>query len=750
MKSAVEGRGGRLESFTRAMIRWRYAVAVAWIVAIAASAVAALQLSSLLSNRFLIPNSDAQRVEDIMRSQYGELSDGIFSIVVTSQEATPQELELAANQAAARAWEAVRVGTVRPARLIDKDVAVASIVTKLEQADGKAKVAPMREAIGAPQGFDVYLAGQGAFAADLDPVLADDLKKGELSIAMPIALLILLFVFGSLGAIIPFLFAVAAIPVTLGVVYLFALNLDLSSYVLNMVVGVGLGVSIDYCLLMYYRYREERMRDGEDANSPEARTEAIVRTMLTAGRAVVFSGTAVAIGLAVLLLMPLPFMQGFGLAGLIIPLVAIAASLTLMPGVLYMMAHRLERYRFMSVRYLRSRDDYDRSFWARLARAIMRRPLPAFMLSAGILIALAVPALQLEMTPGSDAGVPRSIESVRGLDIIKESLGPGGATPIKVVIDSGRDGGTSTPDLQAAAARLAKLVGSDSGAKSVTPITVPGAISSNARYAVMQVSPRHDYGDPRSGELVERIRSEHVAAAKFPAGVDALVGGAPGIGVDLIDTAYSSFPLLVAGVLVLTFLLLMRAFRSLLLPIKAIILNLLSIGAAYGLLVLVFTTPVASAVGLQPADQIEFWIPVFMFAMLFGLSMDYEVFLVSRMREEWDAEHNNEHAVAMGLARTGRLVTAAGMIMVVAFAGFMLSSPVGFQQFGLGLASAILIDVTIVRALLLPSAMRLFGKWNWWLPRWMAVLVRVEPSPLHPDRAREQPEPSLQHTEPVA
>ncbi len=561
-------------------------------------------------------------------------------------------------------------------------------------------------------------------------MLADDLKSGELSIALPIAMLILLFVFGSLGALIPFIFAVAAIPVTLGVVYLFALQLDLSSYVLNMVVGVGLGVSIDYCLLMYYRYREERTTDGWQNNSPEARTEAVVRTMLTAGRAVVFSGTAVAIGLAVLLLMPLPFMQGFGIAGLIIPVVAIVASLTLMPSVLYLIAHRLERVRFMPERYLRSRDDYERSIWARSARIIMRRPLPVFVLSAGVLIALAVPAFQLQLTPGSDRGVPRTIESVHGLDIIKNALGRGATAPIKVLVDTRVRNGAAAADVRAAAGRLEQRIGRDAGANDVVPATAPGAVSPDGRYVVVEVHPRHDYGDPKSGSLVKRIRDTYVPAASFPKRVTVVTGGAPGIGVDLIDSAYGAFPYLVAGVLVLTFLLLLRAFRSLLLPLKAIVLNLLSIGAAYGVLVLVFTTPLASRLGLQPADQIEFWIPVFMFAMLFGLSMDYEVFLVSRMREEWDASPDNQRAVAMGLARTGRLVTAAGMIMVVAFSGFILASPVGFQQFGLGLSSAILIDVTIVRALLLPSAMRLFGRWNWWLPSWVARLARVEASPL--------------------
>jgi putative drug exporter of the RND superfamily len=208
-----------------------------------------------------------------------------------------------------------------------------------------------------------------------------------------------------------------------------------------------------------------------------------------------------------------------------------------------------------------------------------------------------------------------------------------------------------------------------------------------------------------------------------------LAGGGPAFGVDFLDITYGAFPWLVLAVLLLTYVLLVRAFRSLLLPLKAIVLNLLSIGAAYGILVLAFKLGAGEPFGLTQFDQIEGWIPVFLFAMLFGLSMDYEVFLVSRMREEWDATRNNEAAVTQGLAKTGRLVTAAGLIMFAAFMGFVAGSIVGLQQFGLGLAAAILIDVTIIRALLVPSAMKIFGRWNWWLPEGAAKVFRVEPSP---------------------
>jgi RND superfamily putative drug exporter len=260
-----------------------------------------------------------------------------------------------------------------------------------------------------------------------------------------------------------------------------------------------------------------------------------------------------------------------------------------------------------------------------------------------------------------------------------------------------------------------------------TPPTDPAG-----RYLHVQAAGRSEYGTPAALDFVGRLRDEIVPAARFPEGVDVVAGGGPASGNDFLDLTYSAFPWLVLGVLVLTYFLLLRAFRSIVLPLKAIVLNLLSIGAAYGLLVIFFKFGVSDAFGLISFDQIEGWIPIFVFAMVFGLSMDYEVFLVSRMREEWEAGRSNEDAVAHGLARTGRLVTAAGMIMFAAFMGFVAGSILGLQQFGFGLAMAILLDVTLVRALLVPSMMKLFGRWNWWLPENVARVFRVEPSPLAP------------------
>ena len=501
--------------------------------------------------------------------------------------------------------------------------------------------------------------------------------------------------------------------------------MELTTYLQNLVSLIGLGIAIDYSLLMVYRFREE-IRNGAP------RDEAIVTMMTTAGRAVVFSGTAVAIGLAMLLFMPLPFMRGFGIGGLIIPLVSVVAALTFLPVLISLVGTRLERVRLLPKRMLERRADTEHGFWARLAHAIMRHPWPVAIATTAFLIFLTLPVLTLQLGPGSNEGIPKRLESVQGLDVLAGAVGAGATAPTQIVIDTGRgrrseeprgrrgarppeDGTRGRP--AGRAGRLRRQEPTECRPdRSLSP--GPGDRQERLRQA----------GEPRLRRRGCATTSSPRQASPSPCACFA--GGGPPGGKDFLDLTYSWFPWLVVAVLLATYVLLVRAFRSLLLPLKAIILNLLSIGAAYGLLVVVFKWGAGERLGLISYDQIEGWIPVMLFAMLFGLSMDYEVFLVSRMREEWDAGASNEDAVVVGLEKTGRLVTAAGLIMFAAFMGFVAGSIVGLQQFGFGLAAAILIDVTIVRSLLVPSAMKLFGHYNWWLPDGVARIVRVPSSPL--------------------
>jgi putative drug exporter of the RND superfamily len=721
-----------MERLTRVVLRHRLVVLAGWLVVFAISGWASSQLGDLLTNRFTLPGTDTRRAELILEDRFGQKSTGSFTIVVRSRghaaALVPQVRDAGARAAAALPTS--RLVSVAP---VSEDVVVAQLVSELAPADSKAYTDDMREAIGPISGATVYVTGQAAIEHDLDPVFGEDLVRGEL-IAIPIALVILVFTFGTLAFLIPFAFALVTIPTSLGIVWIFANFLELSTYLENLVSLIGLGIAIDYSLLVVYRFREE-LRSGA------SRDDAIVKTMATAGRAVVFSGTAVAIGLAMLLFMPLPFMRGFGIGGLVIPTVSVLAAVTFLPAALSLAGERLDRVRLLPRAWLEHRADHERGFWAALARFIMRYPKLVAGATSAFLVALAVPVLALQLGPGSYEGIPRDSEAVQGYDVLTETVGAGAVAPSNIVVDAGVAGGAHDPAIRSAVAELDRRLRDDPEVVAVQFDESQQHVDARARYLNIEVIGEEDYGKPESLEFVDRLRGEIIPASAFPESAAVYAGGGPPGGKDFLDLTYSWFPWLFVLVLLATFVLLMRAFRSLVLPLKAIVLNLLSIGAAYGLLVVVFKWGAGERAGLIAYDQIEGWIPVFLFAMLFGLSMDYEVFLVSRMREEWDNGATNEEAVVLGLTKTGRLVTAAGLIMFAAFMGFVAGSIVGLQQFGLGLAAAILIDVTIVRALLVPSAMKLFGKWNWWLPEGLARVLRVEPSPLGEHR-RARPAPA--------
>ncbi|HET8651869.1 MAG TPA: MMPL family transporter [Gaiellaceae bacterium] len=711
-----------MERFAHTMIRFRWFVLAAWLVILVASAITSSGLNDLLTNRFVLPGAKSEKAGDILKDNFGQRPEGSFSLVVKGKPGSAQSLVGPTRAAAERAARALDTGKVQDVRTVAGDVVSATIVSQLQPADAKGYTGAMREAAGEIPGATLYVSGQSAIEHDLEPVQNRDLFVGEVLIAVPIALVILVFVFGTLAFLLPFMLATVAIPTTLAFVWIFANFMTLSTYLTNMVTLIGLGIAIDYSLLMVHRYREER-RAGQ------SKEEAVAVTMNTAGRAVVFSGTAVAIGLALMLFMPLPFMRGFGLAGLLIPLVSVAAALTLLPVLIFWLEDRMDQVRLIPRRIIERREDAESGFWARLATTIMRRPATFATATTAGLVLLAVPVLSLQLGPGSNEGIPQNLEAVEGLNTLSDAVGAGALSPTDIVIDTKREGGAADPQVRAGVERLASLLRGDSEVADVVA-GGPQTVDASGRYLHIQAIGKHEYGLPESQEFVDRLRDVIVPAAAFPGSVDVLAGGGPPFGVDFLDITYGAFPWLVLAVLLLTYILLVRAFRSLVLPLKAIVLNLLSIGAAYGILVLAFKFGAGEPFGLTQFDQIEGWIPVFLFAMLFGLSMDYEVFLVTRMREEWDKTKDNEAAVRQGLAKTGRLVTAAGLIMVAAFMGFVAGSIVGLQQFGLGLAAAILIDVTIIRALLVPSAMKLFGRWNWWLPQTAAKLFRVKPSPL--------------------
>jgi RND superfamily putative drug exporter len=711
-------------------------VLVFWAVVLVAGGIASSRISGVLSNTFSVPGTDSEQVRTLLEEHFGDRSDGAFTVVFELRKGSAADavrLRRELTRGVERAAAAVPTGSVGRfdvATLPDgTPVVYGDVDSTLRLTEAKGYTPAVIAALGHPAGVrQVFVTGAAAIQHDLDPVFSQDLHHGELEIAVPIALLVLLAVFGLSAAVaIPFVFAACTIGGTIAIVYGVARIWETPTYATNLVQLIGLGIAVDYSLLIVYRFREELALE-------KPVEEAIVKTMETAGRAVVFSGIAVALGLALLIAMPLPFIRMLGVAGFLIPVVSIAAALTLQPTLLSYVGRRgAARRRVLPG----TATDTDHGLWARLARSIMKRPYAYLVAGVALLVAMTIPAIWLQVTPGSTFGIPRTSQSVRGFDVLREAVGTGAVAPTQIVVQA-LEGSVRSPATQAAVGRLVASLRADPEVAAISTGTGRGFVDPTGRFEQIVVAGRHDYGFPQAQAFVERLRSRIVPGAAFPADARVLVGGAPGQGVDFLHQAYAYFVPLIGAVLVLTYFLLLRAFRSVLLPLKAVLLNLLSVGAAYGMLVVFFRFGVGDSLfGLYRFGQIEGWIPIFLFAMLFGLSMDYEVFLVTRMRESWDGGADNETAVAHGLQHTGRIITAAAVIMCAAFSGFVAGRIVGLQEFGLGLGVAIFVDATIVRSLLVPSMMAVLGRWNWWLPRPIAHLVRVPPSPL--DRLQPAP-----------
>ena len=660
-----------LERCARVVVRFRLLVLALWLTVLVAGVLASTRLAPLLVNSFTVPGTDSERARQILARSFGDRPDGAFTVVFRTPHAHDVALQRRLHARVAAAARVIPTGHVRPARA-GGGVVFVDVQTTLDLQHAKAYTERLRAAVrGVPPAL---VTGQPAVQHDLDPIFAADARRGE-AVALPITVAILAFALGlSLAILIPFVFAACTIAASLGIVWLLAHDVSMVAYVRNLVELVGLGLAIDYSLLIVHRFREEVAQDGDvDAS--------IARTMATAGRTVVFSGGAVAIGLGLLLFVPVPFIRSMGIGGLLVPAASVLAALTLQPALLSLLGRHVSAPR------------PEGQFWGRLARRIVRHPGPFLAAGIAALVALALPALTLRVTPGSLTGIPRSTEAVRGYDALRSGLGGGVVTPTHVVIDG--DDGTATR-------RLVDALAADPEVLLVASGRHPPYTAETYRRVI--VATRHDWGAAETRRFVERLRERLIPAAGFSLDAQVYAGGAPAQGVDFLNRTYAAFPWVVAGMLLLTYLVLVRAFRSLVLPLKACLLNLLSVAATYGVLSLVFR------------DPIEAWIPVFLFAMLFGLSMDYEVFMVSRMREAWEHGESNVDAIVHGLERTGRIVTAAAAVMVVAFLGFAAGRIEGLREFGVGLAVAVTLDATLVRAILVPSLMAVLGRWNWWLP----------------------------------
>ncbi|MGA3215054.1 MAG: MMPL family transporter [Acidimicrobiales bacterium] len=712
-----------LERWTRVVVRWRFLVIALWVALVILGVLCAGRLPGLLSTSLAVPGTSSEQADAILAQHFAENVEGSFTVVFRVQSPSARTLSQLDRRfvAAARAVPTAQATALREVG----GIVYGDVDTSLDLQQAAAETQVLRRALRISGLPTAYVTGAPALQHDITPILAADLRKGEV-IAVAVALVILAIVLGvSVALLIPLAVAACTTFAALAIVFLLAHEFLMVLYVPNLVQLIGLGLAVDYSLLVVHRFREELTNPSAEV------VDAIVNTMATAGRTVLLSGVAVAIGLSVLLIIPVPFVRSLGFAGLVVPLVSIGAALTLQPALLAV----LGRHNLAGLPLARARafDSTSPGIWSRLAGVVIRRPVFVSAGSIALLACAALPTAWLQLTPGSVVAIPQNIQSARALALLADRAGPGVLTPIEVVMDAGSVGRARAPVVTAASLRLAREILGDPEVFLVAIGSRPPYLDASGRYARVIVVGRHDFGAETTQRLVSRIRLQYLRAAHLPVDLRVYLGGAPAQGVDFLTRVYGNMFWIALLVLALAYLVLARAFRSLLLPLMAVLLDAVSVAATCGLLVLVFRFGIgADVLGLYRVPQIEGWVPVFLFAMLFGLSMDYEVFFVTRMRESWDRHGDNARAVTEGLSHTGRVVSAAALIMVGALSGLVAGRVAALQELGVGLAVGVLLDATIVRGLLMPSLMALLGRWNWWLPVPIARLTGIGASPLVP------------------
>jgi RND superfamily putative drug exporter len=566
------------------------------------------------------------------------------------------------------------------------------------------------------EGFDTTITGAASIGRDFGEVAEKDLATGEM-FGVGIALVILVLVFGAVvAAVVPLALGIISIVVALGVVALAGQFMDLAFGVTNMITMIGLAVGIDYSLFIVSRYREERAGGLEPL-------DAIARTGGSASRAVLFSGICVMVALAGMTIVPSTVFQSMGVGAVVVVLVAVAASLTLLPAVLGLLGDRVNALRVPVIGRRAFAASAPGGFWDRMSHAVMRRPVVSLVLATLVLLAAATPYLDLERGANGVDTLPPGTESRTGFEILGRDFTFGLLTPIKVVVE----GDMASAEVHAAILELEAAAAEDAAfAPGLQVETAP-----DGKMGTLQLAATVPDNSEPAQLALERLREDYIPTAFAGTYTTVLVTGSTAYAVDYLSVIDEYTPWVFIFVLGLSFLLLTLVFRSLIVPVKAILMNLLSVAAAYGLIVAVFQHGWgADLLGFQQVAFVEAWIPLFLFAVLFGMSMDYHVFLLSRIRERYDERGDNAESVAFGLRNTAGIITGAAVIMVAVFSGFALGDLVMFQQLGFGLAIAVFLDATIIRIVLVPAAMRLLGDANWWLPRGLRWLpdLRVEPA----------------------
>jgi uncharacterized membrane protein YdfJ with MMPL/SSD domain len=717
----------RLERLAVACARRPWRAIGAWIAAVVVAIVlvGALLGGALTTEGNPTNNPQSERAKDARDAAFPAASGAAITDIVVVRSpryavGTPQFRRLvralAGEVRSAEGVESVRtyLGT-HDTSLVSKDrhATMVQFAMPDESSSGIDDVIDAVQRADASPAFAVTVTGQRTVNHDFNKLSEDDLRSGELQFGLPAALVVLLLVFGTVVAgLVPLLIALPSIIVALSFVAVLGHVFSLSIFVVNMLTGMGLALGIDYALFVVSRFREERARERE-------KLDAIAASALTANRAVVFSGTTFVIAMFGMLIVPSSIMRSLAVGAILVGIVSVVASATLLPALLGLLGDGIDRLRIPIAgrRSLEAANPEGR-FWGAIVRSVLRRPWLSAGVSVALLLAAASPIFGMHIGTSGATLLPSRFEARQGFAALEHDFPGATANPVEIVVAKG----ATEPATQQALARLRTTLASD-------PDFGPGQIARapGGTVAVLLVPVRGDPAGDAAVSAVRHLRSTVVPAAFAATDAEVLVGGTTSENIDYFDSVIGPAPWVIAFVLALTLVFLTVVFRSLVVAGTAVVLNLLSVGAAYGLLVLVFQDGFASGLlGFNHVDTIEAWVPLFLFSVLFGLSMDYQVFLLSRIKERYDETGDTTDAVTFGVSSTARIITGAALIIVAVFAGFAAGELVMFQQMGFGVAAALLIDATIIRSVLLPATMHLLGRWNWYLPSWLDWLPRLQ------------------------
>jgi len=693
----------------------------AWIAVVLTSfvVIAALLGNALTSDGEVTSNPDSKRAATLIRESFPPAPTASEIVVVRSDRYTVddrkfQSTVLRLSQRAKQLRVVTDAQTYHASKnrsLVSSD-RHATMIPIATRGDQVAPLVGLVTSANGKDGFSVLITGSLTADADFEKLSEEDLQKGELQIGLPAALIILVLVFGAVVAgLVPVLLGLLSIVVAVALTALVGQAFDVSFFVVNMISAMGLALGIDYALFILSRFREERGRGLE-------KIEAIVASGATASRAVLFSGIAFVLAMFGMLLVPDTILRSLALGAILVGIVSVCAALTLLPAVLSLLGDRVNAFRIpvFGRRAIASAGSESR-FWSRLVGGVMKRPLVCLVAATALLLAAAAPVLSIDTGQSGLSTLPDRFPSKQGFGALNRDFPGVGVDPAQIVVQ----GSVASVPVRSAIDTLEKRLVEETAFGRPTQ-----AVSKSSDLVVLSVPVAGDADGPAATSAIRHLRADLIPQAFGGLETTVLVGGTTAEQVDYAGIVGNWLPIVFAFVLGLSFILLTVAFRSIVIPAVAIALNLLSVGAAYGLLVLVFQKGVGNGLlGFQQADRIEAWVPLFLFSVLFGLSMDYQVFLLSRIKERYSQTGDTAGAISFGVGSTARLITGAALIIIAVFGGFAAGDLVMFQQMGFGVAVALLLDATIVRTILVPASMKLLGDRNWYLPSWLNWIPEV-------------------------